>query len=99
MPETDPWLFDPAARSMAPNRSLAIRSTRGRPLGKEERAFNRALARVQALTRALDEEKCRLDRLLVFHAAEIRPRAEKAVELRIGLVRALHPFLDDRRLT
>ena len=96
----DPLLFDlddlPASPS---DRSLAIRSTPGRPLGKEERAFNRALARLQALSRALDEEKRRLDRLLVFHAAEIRPRTDQAVALRVGLVRALAVFLDDRRLT
>jgi hypothetical protein len=100
MPDTDLWLFEPDdLRASAPNRSLVIRSTRSRPLSKEERAFNRALARVQVLSRALDDEKRRLDRLLVFHAAEIRPRLECAVELRTGLVRALAPFLDDRRLT
>ena len=97
---SDPWLFDPDDLPASPaDRSLAIRSATGRPLGKEERAFNRALARLQALSRALDEEKRRLDRLLVFHAAEIRPRSDRAVALRVGLVRALAPFLDDRRLT
>ena len=97
---TDPLLFDPDDLRASPaDRSLAIRSTPGRALGKEERAFNRALARLQALNRALDEEKRRLDRLLVFHAAEIRPRTDQAVALRVGLVRALAPFLDDRRLT
>ena len=90
MPQTDPLLFDPEdLRLSPPDRSLVIRSTRGRPLSKEERAFNRALARVQALTRALDDEKRRLDRLLVFHAAEVRPRVERAVALRTDLVRAL----------
>jgi hypothetical protein len=97
---TDQLLFDPDDLRPSPaDRSLAIRSAPGRPLGKEERAFNRALARLQALSRALDEEKRRLDRLLVFHAAEIRPRTHRAVALRVGLVRALAPFLDDRRLT
>lgn len=97
---TDPLLFDPDDLRVSPAyRSLAIRSTPGRPLGKEERAFNRALARLQALSRALDEEKRRLDRLLVFHAAEMRPRTDRAVALRAGLVRALATFLDDRRLT
>src|SRR5262249_16959045 len=76
-----------------------IRSTRERPLSKEERAFNRALAKVQALSRALHAEKRRLDQLLVFQAAEIRPRVERAVALRSRLVRVLVPFLDDRRLT
>ena len=96
----DPLLCDPDdVRASPADRSLAIRSTPGRPLGKEERAFNRALARLQTLSRTLDEEKRRLDRLLVFHAAEIRPRTDRAVALRAGLVRALAPFLDDRRLT
>jgi hypothetical protein len=68
-------------------------------LAKEERAFNRALARVEALSRTLGEEKDRLDRLLIFHAAEIRPRTDRAVALRADLVRTLAPFLDDRRMT
>ena len=97
---TDQLLFDPDDLRPAPaDPSLVIRSAPGRPLGKEERAFNRALARLRVLSRALDEEKRRLDRLLVFHAAEIRPRTDRAVALRVGLVRALAPFLDDRRLT
>lgn len=92
--------FEPDDLRASPtDRSLTIRSTPGRRLDKEERAFNRALARLQALSRALEEEKRRLNRLLVFHAAEIRPRTEQAVALRAGLVRALAPFLDDRRLT
>ena len=96
----DPFLFDlDDLRPSRADRSLAIRRTPGRPLGKEERAFNRALARVQALGRAFDEEKRGLDQLLVFHAARIRPRIDQAVALRAGLVRALVPFLDDRRLT
>lgn len=99
MPSTQPLLFGaddlPASST---DRSLAIRPAPGRPLGKEERAFNRALAKLEALSGALDEEKRRLDRLLVFHAAEIRPRTERAVALRAGLVRALAPFLDNRRL-
>ena len=100
MAPTDPLLFDlDDLPESPPNRSLVIRSTPGRPLGKEERAFNRALARFKALSSALDDEKRRLDRLLVFHAAEIRPRTDRAVALRVTLVRALVPFLDDRRLT
>ena len=65
---------------------------------KEERAFNRALARVRALSQTLEDEARRLDGLLVFHAAEVRPRQARAVELRSGLVRALAPFLEHRRL-
>ena len=90
MPPTDPLLFDPDDLPASPaDGSLAIRFTPGRPLGKEERAFNRAIARLQALSRALDEEKRRLDRLLAFHAVEVRPRTDRAVALRVDLVRAL----------
>jgi hypothetical protein len=100
MPPTEPSLFDPdALPPPRQSRSLVIRSGPGHPLGKEERAFNRALARLQALSRALDAEKQRLDRLLVFHAAEIRPRTYRVLALQSDLVRALVPFLDDRRLT
>src|SRR5206468_1059572 len=77
---------------------LTIRPTAERTLSKEERAFNRAVAKVQTLRVRLDEEKRRLDRALVFHAAELRPRAERAVALHTALVRRLSPFLDDRRL-
>jgi hypothetical protein len=99
MPETDPWLFDPdKPPASTASRSLVIHSTRGRPISKAQRAFNSALTKVQAFGRALDEEKRRLDRLLIFHAAEIRPRSQHAGELRAALLRALVPFLDDRRL-
>jgi hypothetical protein len=85
-----------AARNRDSSRANAA-SCRAAPVtsavSREERAFNRALSR------GLDEEKRRLDRLLVFHAAEIRPRTDQAIALRVGLVRALAPFLDDRRLT
>jgi hypothetical protein len=67
MRPTDPLLFDPEDLHASPaDRSLAIRSTPAQQLGQEERAFNRALGRLQALSRALDEEKRRLDRLLLL---------------------------------
>jgi hypothetical protein len=78
--------------------TLVIRPTVTRPLNKHERAFNRALTNVQTLRVRLEEEKHRLDRALVFHAAEIRPRIARAIAFRAQLVRAIAPFLDDRRL-
>jgi hypothetical protein len=100
MLDTDPLLFDPHdLRVPAPNRSLVIRSTKSLPLTKIERAFNAALKKVQALGTRLDDEKHRLDRLLIFHAAEIRPRIERAGQFRAALLQALVAFLDDRRLT
>ena len=99
MPSIEPILFDPDDLPQRPaDGSLAIRRTAERPLSKEERAFNRAVAKVQTLRVRFEEEKHRLDRALVFHAAEIRPRAERATVLRTALVRRLAPFLDDRRL-
>jgi hypothetical protein len=44
-------LFDPEdLRGSPPERSLVVPFPRGRALSKEERAFNRAVASVQALT-------------------------------------------------
>ncbi len=101
MPPIEPLLFDPDDLPRQPidlDRSLTIRSTAERPLSKEERAFNRAVAKVQALRARFDEEKRRLDRALLFQATELRPRLERVAALRTALVRALTPFLDDRRL-
>ncbi len=98
MPSNEPLLFDPDdLPQKPPDGSLTIRRPAARPLSKEERAFNRAVARVQALRVGLDEEKRRLDRALLFQATELRPRAEQAAALRTDLVRRLAPFLDDRR--
>src|SRR5262245_5054409 len=99
MSSIEPLLFDADDLPRKPiDRSLTIRSTAERPLSKEERAFNRAVARVRALRARLDEEKRRLDRALVFEATELRPRLERVVALRAALVRGCAPFLDDRRL-
>ena len=99
MSSIEPLLFDPDDLPRQPSAgSLTIRPTAARPLGKEERAFNRAVAKVQALRARVAEEKSRLDRALLFHATELRPRIERVTALRIALVRNLTPFLDDRRL-
>ena len=44
-------------------------------------------------------EKRRLDDALIGHAAEVRPREERVTGLRTEVVRALAPFLDDRRIS
>jgi hypothetical protein len=99
MPAIEPLLFDPDELPRKPtDGSLTIRPTTERPLSKEERAFNRAVAKVQVLRARFDEEKRRLDRALVFQATELRPRLERATALRTALVRGFAPFLDDRRL-
>jgi len=99
MPFIEPLLFDPDEFPPKPfDGSLIIRPTREKPLSKEERAFNRAVAKVQALRARFDEEKRRLDRALVFQATELRQRFERVTALRTALVRGFAPFLDDRRL-
>ena len=99
MPFIEPLLFDPDEFPPKPfDGSLIIRPTREKPLSKEERAFNRAVAKVQALRARFDEEKRRLDRALMFEATELRPRLERVTALRTALVRGFAPFLDDRRL-
>lgn len=99
MRSDEPLPFDcPDLPQNPPDGSLTIRRPAARPLSKGERAFNRAVARVQALRVGLDEERRRLDRALLFHATELRPRTEQAARLRADLVRHLAPFLDDRRL-
>jgi hypothetical protein len=99
MPSIEPLLFDPDDLPRKPiDGSLTIRPTAERPLSKEERAFNRAVAKVQALRARFDEEKRRLDRALMFQATELRPRLERVTALRTALVRGFAPFLDDRRL-
>lgn len=99
MSSAHPSLFDHSDPPAIPaDRRLVIRPTATRPLSKQERAFNRAVTRVQTLRARLEEETHRLDQALIFHAAEVRPRVERAVGLRTQLVRAIGPFLDDRRL-
>jgi hypothetical protein len=99
MPSVEPLLFAPDDLPRQPiDESLTIRPTAERPLSKEERAFNRAVAKVQALRARCDEEKRQLDRALLFQATELRPRLERVTALRTALVRGFSPFLDDRRL-
>src|SRR4030095_13792760 len=99
MSSLEPLLFDADDFPRKPiDGSLTIRPPAGRRLGKEERAFNAAVAKVQALRARLDAEKRRLDRALIFEATELRPRSERVTALRTALVRGLAPFLDDRRL-
>jgi hypothetical protein len=96
MPSIEPLLFDPDDLPRQP--ALTIRPTAERPLSKAERAFNRAVAKVQALRTRFDEERRRLDRALLFEATELRPRLERVTALRTAFVRGLTRFLDDRRL-
>lgn len=66
---------------------------------KNAKAVTRLLSQVESLRVAIEREKRRLDEALSFHAAHVRPREERVAALRTAVVRALAPFLDDRRLT
>lgn len=99
MSSLEPLLFDADDLPRKPiDGSLTIRPTTERPLGKEERTFNRAVAKVRALRAKFDDEKRRLDRALIFEATELRPRVERVTALRTALVRGFAPFLDGPRL-
>jgi hypothetical protein len=78
--------------------SLAIRPQQGRPLNKKQQAFNRLVTAVERSRARLDAARRRFDAALVFHAEHVRPRVERVIVARKDLVRALRPFLDDRRL-
>src|SRR2546427_2324813 len=98
MSSLGPLMFDADDLPREPiDGSLTIRP-RAVPLGKEERAFNRAVAKVRALRAKFDDEKRRLDRALIFEATELRPRFERVTALRTALVLRFEPFLDDPRL-
>jgi hypothetical protein len=99
MSSLEPLLFDSDDLPRTPiDGSLTIRPTAERPLDKEARAFNRAVAKVRALRAMFDDEKRRLDRALIFEATELRPRFEQVTALRSALVRGFAPFLDGPRL-
>ena len=99
MPPIEPLLFDPDdLPRQSIEEALTLRPTAKRPLSKEERAFNRAVAKVQALRTRFDEERRRLDRALLFEATELRPRLERVTALRTAFVWGFTRFLDDRRL-
>lgn len=82
-----------------PGHGVVAHARAGRPLGTKQRAFNRLLARVERLRAQRDTRKRHLEDALVFHAAEIAPRARHALQLRTELVGLLRVFLHDRRLS
>ena len=88
----------PRHTELATQRGLALRPGTGRPLGRKQKSFNRLVATVETLRGRLDGDRRRLDEALVFHAAEVRPRVERVAATRKDLVRALVPYLGDRRL-
>ena len=87
-----------AGKRRRATRSLALRPQQGRPLNKKQQTFNRLVAAVERLRARLDADRRRFDAALVFHLQHVRPRVERVIAMRKDLVRALRPFLDDRRL-
>jgi hypothetical protein len=87
-----------AGKRRRATRSLALRPQPGRPLNKKQQTFNRLVAAVERLRARVDADRRRFDAALVFHLQHVRPRVERVVATRKDLVRALRPFLDDRRL-
>ena len=99
MPEQPP-LFDDIGSTEPPvvRRSLTLRPEPTTPLTKTQKAFNRLVAKVGRLRTRLEADRRRLEEALVYHAGHLRPRIELVVSTRSEVVRALVPFLDDRRL-
>ena len=87
-----------SAPAAGAHHGLALQPGRGRPLNRKQQAFNRLVSKVEQLRAAFDEEQRRLDALLISHAADVQPLIDRVVAARLELVRALRPFLVDRRL-
>lgn len=92
-------LFDESAtphRALA--RNLTVRAQADRPLTKAQKAFNRLVAKVEQLRTRLDADRQLFEEALAYHAQHLRHRIQQVVSARTDVVRALVPFLDDRRL-
>ena len=75
-----------------------MRAQPDQPLTTAQKAFNRLVAKVEQLRARLDADRRRLDDALAFHAQHLRHRIQHVASARADVVRALAPFLDDRRL-
>jgi hypothetical protein len=98
MPKQPPLFDDITPEHEPAHRSLTLRAQPNRPLTKSQKAFNRLLARIEQLQTRLEADQRVFEEALVYHALHLRHRIQEAVSLRSELVRALVPFLDDRRL-
>lgn len=92
-------LFDDSVGlSQADPKALTLVSRLGEKLTKAQHTFNRLVKRVEALRSNIERETKRLDDVLAYHGKHLHPRLLRQTELRKELVRALAPFLDDKRL-
>jgi len=79
-------------------RQLAVTASPGRVLTKAQKAFNRLVARVEALRAEIKTTTSRLERALREHERDVRPRLDQLAALRKDLARTLATFLTDPRL-
>jgi hypothetical protein len=77
---------------------LALTAQPGRKLSNTEAEFNRLVTKVEKLRAKMSAETKRLDAALGKFASDIHPRLQRIAALRADIVRALAPFLRDRRI-
>lgn len=82
----------------ATSKDLVLHEQPGRPLTKAQRAFNRLVAKVDKLRVKLDRETRRLEEALAFYGQHVYPRLQRQAALRKDVIRALAPFVEDKRL-
>jgi len=87
-------LFDDAVLPQRTQEGLLVVAQPGRPLTKVQRAFNRLVARIEALHAKLREKTQELDGALGFFVKHVHPRRLRLAALRKELVIDLAPFLD-----
>jgi hypothetical protein len=92
-------LFDDSVGlSDADSRGLTLVSRLGERLTKAQQTFNRLVKKVEAVRSNIEHETKRLDDALAYYGKHLHPRLQRQSELRKQLVRALAPYLDERRL-
>lgn len=90
-------LFDNST-GLAESQGLTAVPPLGQRLTNAQRTFNRLTKRIETLRSEIERETRRLDDVLTYYGQHLHPRLERQGELRKELVRALAPFLDDKRL-
>jgi hypothetical protein len=75
---------------------LKILPTKGQALGKAQKAFNRLVARVEQLRKALATQTARLDAALMVYSTKMHPLKKRETELRKEMVRLVFPFFKNR---
>ena len=89
-------LFDDNV-GLGESKGLTLASRLGERLTKPQQTFNRLIKRIEALRSEIEHETQKLDAALAYHGQHIYPRLQRYMELQKQHVRALAPFLDDKR--